>query len=47
LLQPVTYFAAHLVFGLVTALGLTSATRRARPVVTFAPQAPVRTKTRR
>jgi hypothetical protein len=47
LLHPATFFVAHLVFGLVTALGLTSAARRARPTVTFAPEAPVRTRTRR
>lgn len=49
LLNPVTYFVAHLIFGLVTALTLTSLSRRARAMrVTFLPEeAPVRTPTRR
>ena len=48
LLSPVSYFGAHLIFGLVTALALTSLSRRPQLTVTFAPEeAPVRTTTRR
>lgn len=47
-LEPVTYFVAHLIFGLVTGLALTSLSRRPRVAVTFAPEeTPVRTTTRR
>ena len=48
LINPTTYFVAHLICGLVTGLALTSLSRRPRVVVTFAPdEAPVRTTTRR
>lgn len=47
-LNPMTHFVSHLIFGLVTALALTSLTRRKRVRVTFAPEeAPVRTMSRR
>lgn len=42
LLNPATWFVAHLVFGLVTGLTLTSLSRRPNVAVTFAPEeAPV------
>jgi hypothetical protein len=48
MLSPVTYFVAHLIFGVVTGLTLTSLSRRPTVAVTFAPEeAPVRTPTRR
>ena len=44
LLHPATWFVAHLTFGLVTGLALTSLSRRPQVAVTFAPEeAPVRT----